>query len=676
MHGTMHASSRAITLWIDFLCLPSPSLDLYKGVDVYKFDFLKGIIFASIVAVLTLSAYTVFYLYPSFEKLLRKNITTDAERVAVHLGHMLNIANDQIDSQSLPDDFKHQIEIMLDDFELMKVKLFSPEGLIVFSTDKEDVGEVNEKPYFREIVSRGKIYSKIVRKDSMTLEGQKVTTDVMEIYVPIILGGKFTGAAEVYYDITENLLLLKRQFQRFNYTLYPISLCLLLGIIFASMKAEKSISRLKKMDEKLQQAHDQLEQKVLERTGELSNAYLNLQREIDEHKQTIKEKSGLQNQLIQAQKMEAIGTLAGGIAHDFNNILSAILGYSDLVIRELPPGDQKRQDLGQVIKAGLRAKELVKQILTFSRQSDQEKCPVMVHLIIKEVLKLLRASIPATIEIRQDIYPDCGAVFADPTQIHQVIMNLSTNAVHAMEEKGGILQMILQEVELGADDCAGEPGMFPGRYAKLTVSDTGCGMYEAVLERIFEPYFTTKDVDKGTGLGLSMVHGIVRSCSGMIQVESERGKGSVFNVFLPVISQGFFMEEEEEGDLPGGNEKLLLVDDEKEISALIKRNMEELGYKVTAMVDSLKALDEFRAHPDYDLVITDLAMPHLSGDALIQEIRKINPGTPIILCTGYSERISSESARKKLGINDFLVKPVTREELAKTVRKVLDRKSE
>ncbi len=382
----------------------------------------------------------------------------------------------------------------------------------------------------------------------------------------------------------------------------------------------------------------------------------------------------LEEQLRQAQKMEALGILAGGIAHDFNNILAAIIGYAEMAKRSLPQeAGSAGADIQQVLRAGLRARDLVKQILAFSRKSGEERSPISPRPIVKEALKFLRASIPASIEIREDIDPDCGAILADPTNIHQIVVNLCTNAFHAMEAEGGLLTVVMKNVELDEGELAGEGDLLPGQYVLLSVRDTGPGMTPEILSRIFDPYFTTKGVGKGSGMGLAVVHGIVKSYGGMVQVDSVVGAGTVFRVYLPQIGKGATAAESvQEWMLPSGQERILYVDDETSIVEIGKAMLSGLGYRVTARTSPLEALEEFRRQPDdFDLLITDQTMPRMSGVQLVQEARKIRPGLPVILCTGYSAAIGEDSA-EGMGIRHFIMKPLTMRVLAETVRKALE----
>ena len=385
----------------------------------------------------------------------------------------------------------------------------------------------------------------------------------------------------------------------------------------------------------------------------------------------ISKQKNLEQQLRQTQKMSAIGTLAGGIAHDFNNLLTPILGYAEILLHNAPSDSRQARDIIQISKAGNRAKELVKQILTFSRKSKLEHVPLQIQGIAQEAIKLLRSSIPATIEIKQDIDSRCPAVMADPTEIHQVIMNFCTNAYHAMRKSGGTLAISLAPVKIEDDELHAQMGLKSGRYVRLEVSDTGPGMSQETKERIFEPYFTTKETGDGTGLGLAVVHGIVSSCGGTITVYSEPDQGSSFHVYFPVIKHETVEAQELEEALLTGEGHILAVDDSKAIVELEQRILETLGYSVTPCTCPKKALEMFKAQPDlFDLLLTDMTMPGMTGAQLISEIFAIRPKMPVILCTGFSELINEEQA-KALGVGAYVMKPIIKKELATALHKIL-----
>jgi PAS domain S-box-containing protein len=385
----------------------------------------------------------------------------------------------------------------------------------------------------------------------------------------------------------------------------------------------------------------------------------------------ITEQKMLQTQLQQAQKMESIGTLAGGIAHDFNNILYSIIGYTELALDDTEKETQLHDNLQELLDAATRAGDLVKQILTFSRQADPKLKPLKIQHIVREALKLIRSSLPTTIEINQNISNTCGLVMADATQIHQIAMNLLTNAYHAMADQGGKLEVTLKQVNLDVDNLK-DPAMLAGSYVCLTVEDTGTGIDEYVMDRIFEPYFSTKEKDKGTGLGLAMIHGIVKSCGGNIRVYSEPGKGTAFHIYLPVIqTRAETKETRIISPVEGGKERILIVDDEDQIVRMTEQMLKRLGYHVTARTSSIEALEAFRATPDkFDLVITDMTMPNMTGVHLTQKLIEIRPDIPVIICTGFSEKISEQKA-SAMGIRGYVMKPVVKSALAKKIREVL-----
>ena len=381
----------------------------------------------------------------------------------------------------------------------------------------------------------------------------------------------------------------------------------------------------------------------------------------------------MENQLRQAQKMESIGTLAGGIAHDFNNILAIILGYSELAWDDAPPGSAFSGDIKNIIEAGNRAKDLVQQILSFSRQTQIERIPIQIQSLVKEAIKMLRASIPTTIEIQDNIDSKCGTILADPTQIHQILMNLCTNANHAMQESGGIMKIELKPVSVTEESFPSETVIMPGDYNELTISDTGCGMSTETIDKIFDPYFTTKETGKGTGLGLAIVHGIITDYGGAITVSSKPGMGSTFRLFFPVIKQvEFKITETNEETVYRGKGRILFVDDEELLGTMGQTMLERLGYSVTVSSNSLEALATFKDQPHaFDLVITDQTMPGITGSELAKRMLLIRPDISIILCTGFSNLIDEESA-KAIGIKAFALKPLTKASLASLLKKVLN----
>ena len=386
----------------------------------------------------------------------------------------------------------------------------------------------------------------------------------------------------------------------------------------------------------------------------------------------ITEKVKLETELHHAHKMEAIGNLAGGIAHEFNNVLGIIIGNTELATDDLEEWHPVYENLSEIKLASLRAKDVVKQLLSFSRKMDIKRAPIDISIVVKESLKLLRASIPSAIRIKENLSEDIDTVVADPTQIHQVLINLCNNAAQAMSEEGGSLTIELNNVVLDYEAASKQPGLKPGDYVRFSVSDTGHGIPPDMLDKIFDPYFTTKDIGKGTGMGLAVVHGIVKTHNGAINVDSTIGKGTAFHVYFPSSKDKVHHKKIKDKSLPRGKERILFVDDEVSIGKLCAQILEKLDYKVSSDSDPMQTLERFRSDPNaFDLVISDMTMPNLTGDRLAQELLKIRPDIPIVICTGFSEKISLEKAHQ-LGIKSFLMKPVEQADLANTVRQVLD----
>lgn len=416
-----------------------------------------------------------------------------------------------------------------------------------------------------------------------------------------------------------------------------------------------------------------------QRIAELEERNNELQKEIAERIEAQASARKLAQQLQQSQKMEAIGTLAGGIAHDFNNILAAIMGYTELAKLHTAAGCPGRNcpainDLNHILPAAERARDLIQQILTFSRRQDDHKSPVCLGQVIKEALALLRASLPQSIEIKTNIVWNDAQVLANATQIHQIIMNLGANAHHAMRETGGILAVEVEQVEIDEFDSKSKNLLLaPGHYLLLKICDNGCGMEQAVLDKIFDPYFTTKPHGQGTGMGLAVVHGVVKSHEGLITVYSEPGKGTSFKIFFPqLIDKPSLPIIESDQEIPMGTERILLVDDEPQVAQMQALLLESLGYSVTQENDPLQTLQIFTANPSaYDLIFTDMTMPKMNGAALTQNILSIRPDIPVVLCTGFSELVNEAKARS-LGVKAFAMKPLTRKTIAEVVRKALD----
>lgn len=411
---------------------------------------------------------------------------------------------------------------------------------------------------------------------------------------------------------------------------------------------------------------------ILDESGQ-PRYLLGLSEDITEKVAMKQREKKLEADLRQLHKMEAIGTLAGGIAHDFNNILAPILGYTEMVMMTLDKTSTNYANLGAVLSAAQRARDLVKQILTLCRKTELELKPLRLQPLLKETIKFLRSSLPSTIEIVQDVQEDCGPVMADPTQMQQVIMNLCTNAFHSMRDQGGVLGLTLDQVVLSPKDADAMPGLDAGPYLRLSVRDTGSGIPEEVIERIFEPYFTTKEKGEGTGLGLSIVHGIVTGCRGSIRVSSKVGEGTVFEVFLPLIRTTPPAEKTFPlSALPRGSERILVVDDEEDVAVMMQQMLEKLGYSVTVFTDSVEAAAWLRDHVlDVDLIISDFTMPRIAGLDLARKALEFNEKARVMICTGSGEAIPQDKA-SITGIKGLLMKPISVRDLASAVRRVLD----
>ncbi len=877
---------------------------------LFRVGYLRNILAASLFIGVMLPLCVVLIIYPAFREQVVKSAEDVSTRVARHLEGELDVHRELVARGDMPEELEGRITEAVQNLELWKLRIHSSTGGVLFSTDAAEIGGSEVEAYFMDDAIRGKLFSKMITIEGNPGAGRAGKRHLVETYIPIYLENSFSGAFEIYYDISRG----KRKLDRL---LVVSAICILffsvifIGVIVSVLnraggqieKRERAEAELRKSDEKYRQLvhnagsiifrilpdgtitflndfaekyfgynddellgkniigtivpdekingvdlpvlisdiashpdkyrnneninilksgervwiswsnraildpdgncveilcvgnditrlkvaeeqlanhRDHLGELVAERTAELMDAHDKLStttatlgsilssateyaiaaidkdyrlihynpaaekifgfdgkkvmgkaiHEIHQWKGTephrfdnafaavnrdgkyefeavmnnkrggkahllttmmpLRDKASrttgyilfskdisrireLESDLRQSRKMEAIGTLAGGIAHDFNNILMAIMGYTDIALLHSGDNQKLRDKLGQVQNAAERAGHLVTQILTFSRQADQKRSVIKIASIVGEAMMLIRASIPATIEIRQEIADKDIKILADPIQVHQVLMNLCTNAFHAMKETGGAITVTLDRVSLEKEALESHRGLSPGDYARLEVLDTGKGMDPSIVDRIFEPYFTTKEHGEGTGLGLAMVHGIVRKHSGLITVDSRMGEGTVFRVFFPVSEEA--AEEKEAGDaitVQGGSESILLVDDEKILTELGAEMLENLGYRVTPKTSSIEALRAFKEAPEaFDLVVTDHTMPVMTGAELAENLLGLRPEIPIILCTGFSEQITEKSARE-LGIQAFLMKPLVIQTLAATIRKLLD----
>ena len=433
------------------------------------------------------------------------------------------------------------------------------------------------------------------------------------------------------------------------------------------------LSALKIENQRTEALNQKLELRVQERTSELNRAVAFLRQEITERKLAEEERARMEVDLRHAQKLQAIGVLAGGVAHDFNNILTAIAGYAELAQDLVPKNSEAYGYVDQIMKASMRASDLVRGLLMFGRKGAHSPDLISAAQVVTEALELLRASIPSSVEFRRNIDPDSGCIFADPGLIHQVVMNLCTNAYQAMVSSTGQLEVSLAPIEIAAAPSKAHAGIPEGNYVRLAVSDTGPGIPQAIAERVFEPFFTTKTRGQGTGLGLSVVHGIVTGYGGVIRFENRQPHGTTFFVYLPRVTAGAPAETPVPGPSPRGTERILFVDDEESIARLGARMLQELGYLVTAKTSSVEALNLFTGAPNlFDLVVTDFMMPHMTGGELIVRLRQIRADIPIILISGFNDEVITPSESRKLGVSEYIRKPFSGATLARAIRRVLD----
>jgi signal transduction histidine kinase/CheY-like chemotaxis protein len=538
------------------------------------------------------------------------------------------------------------------------------------SNDFIDIGKPIKKKVYDAVATSGEKGSIFAidsegKKRIIVFEPLRLMENVETPYIYMFMGFDYEQLQDNANSILNRLLVT---------SLLSLALALFIAWSIGGKSVARLIENLSLVTKKFSQGEKNVTSNIDYSDGEIGDLAESFDSMVKIIRQREEEKNNLETQLQHAHKMEAVGTLAGGIAHDFNNILSAIIGFAEMAKDDIPADSNAIKDIDQVIKASTRAADLVQHILTFSRMSGHSLEPLEPHLIIKEALKMLRASLPTTIKIQEDIDVNCGKVMADSTNIHQIIVNLCTNSLHAMEKEKGVLSVSLYRKEISDEEIAGEPEVSSGPFMVLEISDTGHGMEQATIEHIFDPYFTTKEVGKGTGLGLSIIHGIIKDYHGFIRVESKLGKGTTFHVYIPALQQETATTGEVKIDtsLPTGTERILVVDDESMIASINKTILERFGYKVTMTTNSLDALEKIRTDPDqFDLIITDQTMPNLTGAELAQRILKIKHNMPIILCTGYSSVLSEEEALA-IGMKKYVRKPVDRKTLTKIVRQVLD----
>ena len=649
-----------------------------------KFGIKIFTIFTVFIFVISFS-FTVFFIHHQ-SKSLTNSLIQNGNLLAGILAYNSRIGVFSENKELLKDPVagifqqKEVLEVLIFNSELELLKKQERPGI---KTPKESVKldgrnksrifdklEKHRSPFYRESKNKLKFWSPVNSGSGYSTEESLFFEENSLQRKDRIIGFVQITLDKVMLNKKLNTLMLKGIFMGFVFLMIGS------GIIFLVIKKiTKPLYRLTEDIKTLGKGGvvEKISVETKDEIGKLASAFNNMYEAL---KRREAEKEQLEGQLRHKQKMEAMGTLAGGIAHDFNNILSVIMGYAELALLDISDGTPLQHKLNEVFKAGNRAKDLVAQILAFSRndKDEQERKPVRVSLIIQEVLRMLRSSLQTTIKIHHNIKTGKLTVLADPIKIHQVIMNLCANAIHAMQDKGGVLDVSLIDIDIDSDTAARYPDMTPGRYQRLTVSDTGHGMDCAVMERIFDPFFTTKRPGEGTGMGLALVHGIVKSHDGTITVDSEQGKGTTFQVFLPASENAVSAEPEHFTPPLSGNERILFVDDEETLVSVGQKILESLGYEVVGITSSTKALDVFCTQPDkFDLVITDMTMPNMTGADMAKAIMRIRSDIPIILCTGFSEVISEKKA-KAMGIREFILKPITSRKIAEVIRNVLDQK--
>lgn len=655
-----------------------------KFTKIFRENFRIKVVLACVLFVLiTCMSFTIFFICRERAS-LKKDLIDNGKLLTQILAHTVRLG---VFSEN-PNLLKDPISAVFEQQEVAEVSIFNQEGMLL---KREEKGRDHARPLpiSGDELKRSGLIKKLADSASpMCLS----TQDGIECWSEVFSRTPYAKEEALLFDTDEytsqhwtiGFVRLSMSNEPMNKRLYGLlwkAIFIALGAVIVGSAfmfvVIKGITKplntlatgIKKLGE--EGVAGEIPVETEDEIGNLARAFNEMSASLRKRKA---EKLRLETQLRQAQKLEALGTLAGGIAHDFNNVLTPILGYTEMAMDMSPKKDGIYKDLGQILKAALRARDLVKHILDFSRQSEEERTPMKMQYVIKEALKLLRATLPTTITMAQDIDEKCGAVLADPTSVHSILMNLCTNAYYAMKEKGGQLKVTLKEIIINGDsDFAPAQNLSPGKYVELTVSDTGEGMDKEVKDKIFDPYFTTKPPGEGTGMGLAVVHGIVKRYGGDVTVQSESGKGATFQLYFPVIEREPELEESSgPQELQHGNERILVIDDEAQIAYLLAQMLEQMGYHVTTRTSSIEALEAFAAQPDkFDLIITDQTMPNLTGDQLADEIKRIREDIPIIVCTGFSEKITPQNAGKQ-GFSALLMKPVGRREMAKTIRDVLD----
>ena len=594
---------------------------------MFKIKFLRNILLLSFAIIVLWFLIDILFIYPSFKKLLMHNAEAEATRVATHLASMLFPKQNELNKDSIPVDLSSSVGRIEKQFNIMKLKIFSPSGEILYSTDPKEIGRINSRKYFHEIVAKGNIFTKIEMKGEMTPEEEIVTADVVETYIPLMNSNRFLGAFEIYYDITGEKKLLDKLIFRNSFIQFMAALGFLITILIVLFRAYKDI--------------------------------------------TVR--SRLEAQLHQAQKMEAIGLLAGGIAHDFNNILTAIMGYGNLLQTSMQKESSLSRYADEIIASSEKAATLVQSLLAFSRQQVVDPKPVDVNEIIETIYELLSRIIGEDIELKTVTTEENVTILADRGQMEQVLMNLATNARDAMPN-GGILLIETERAVIDKKFISTHGYGLYGEYAVISVSDSGIGIDEKTRENIFEPFFTTKDVGKGTGLGLAMVFGIIKQNNGYIDVYSEIGKGTTFKIYLPLRKlRPEKIKPKDNSPLQGGNETILIAEDDEAVRTLTQEILKKFGYTVIVASNGQEAINKFIENKEkIDVLILDIIMPIKNGMEAYAEIKEIRFNIKALFFSGYTENLVHKKWIIEQGLS-FISKPVLINDLLIKVRAVLDK---
>jgi len=722
--------------------------------NIFRTPFLRNILLVYLAIAILFPAYGAIFEIPQFTKMVIENTKNDTTNIGEHLIEIIFQDNLKPKRDFLSNDVIAALKMAVRNFQLEKIILFSESGKIIYSTDRKEIGNINRKEYFREIVSKGNIYSTLAQKEIKSSEGRIVTADVLETYLPIMDNGKFHGAFEIYYDITDKKEMLYTLLLRSMLILFALALIILIAVTLfllntskinleRGLKEEKlleseekyrslynnvqvGLGRTKISDGKVLESNEKMAQifgfsnkrefikKFIfsencvdpgvrkeminegKKSGKFNNKVAQFYRkdggivwvrfdsriyhekgyiedvvvDITEQKEAEEERSRLELQLQQAQKMEAIGTLAGGIAHNFNNLLMGMQGYTSLMLINIDPSHPHLRHLRGIEENVKSAAGLTRQLLGFARSGKYEIKPTNLTSIINDSSEIFGRA-KKEITIHREAQKKLWAVEVDQTQIEQVLLNLYINAWQAISGTGE-LHLKAENVTLN-ESFAKRYDVKSGKYVKISVTDTGIGMDKATQQRIFDPFFTTKEKSKGTGLGLASAYGIIRSHGGAINVYSEIGKGATFNIYLPKSQKEVKKKKEISGEVIKGAETLLLIDDEESIIEVCRELLENLGYTVLSEKGGKEAIATYQKDQDrIDGVILDMIMPVMGGSETYDRLKAINPDIKVLLASGYSIKGLAETILAK-GCDGFIQKPFDVKELSQKLREILDK---